>query len=404
MLGQDDNPSQAAEERERARAGPGGRVSPSRRVAETTPLRSAQLPGQKRAAADGDHLGRRDDERDLRVRDRRRGLWLGSAGHRLRALSATVPGEAAWRADLQPGDMFVAIDDSGDRPLRFRDLMSAVALGNIENGIDFKVERQGVEKPFVVHIKPDPNKHRLRPTIGVIPPRTATLSDDKPVVDGTPAAQVEAFEPSDRIVAMGGVAIGSFADLVAQLEHQSNQSIRFTVERTAKGAESPETIEIEVPARPMLTLGLTMKMGKITAVQTDSPAATAGLQADDFIVAVDGQSPADPLRLPDELRRRAGQTVTLTIARESASGQAERLEKQVTLREPRWPEEAEVPGTAVSAPALGVTYQALNIVDQAEKGTPAAEATLLTDGQPASVPLFAAGDEIALRRVRRAEA
>ena len=37
-------------------------------------------------------------------------------------LSAVVPGEAAWRADLQPGDRFVAIDDSGDRPLRFRDL------------------------------------------------------------------------------------------------------------------------------------------------------------------------------------------------------------------------------------------------------------------------------------------
>ena len=31
-------------------------------------------------------------------------------------ISAVLPGEAAWRADLQPGDRILEIDDSGDRP------------------------------------------------------------------------------------------------------------------------------------------------------------------------------------------------------------------------------------------------------------------------------------------------
>ena len=49
----------------------------------------------------------------------------------------------------------------------------------------------------------------------------------------------------------------------------------------------------------MRTLGLVMKMGKITAVQADSPADEADLRAGDFITAIDGQSPGDPMRLPE---------------------------------------------------------------------------------------------------------
>ncbi len=64
-------------------------------------------------------------------------------------VSAVMPGEAAWRADLRPGDKFLAINDSGDRQLRFRDLMNAVALCDLETGIDFLVKREGVEKPFL---------------------------------------------------------------------------------------------------------------------------------------------------------------------------------------------------------------------------------------------------------------
>ena len=86
-------------------------------------------------------------------------------------VSAVLPGEAAWRADMHPGDQIVGINDSGDRPLRFRDLMNAVALGDLEHGIDFEIKREGVEKPFLVNVRPDPDKKRLRPTIGVVQPR-----------------------------------------------------------------------------------------------------------------------------------------------------------------------------------------------------------------------------------------
>ena len=101
-----------------------------------------------------------------------------------------------------------------------------------------------------------------------------------------------------------------------------------------------------MPPRPMRTLGLVMKMGKITAVQADSPAAAADMRAGDFITAIDGQPPADPMRLPDELRRRAGETITLAISRDGPPGQDEKLEKQITLRDRPWPEESSEPGTS----------------------------------------------------------
>ena len=67
----------------------------------------------------------------------------GRRGDRLRHL-----GRAAGRGRLagRPAARaiaFVAINNSGDRQLRFRDLRTAVALCDMQNGIDFRVKREG---------------------------------------------------------------------------------------------------------------------------------------------------------------------------------------------------------------------------------------------------------------------
>jgi hypothetical protein len=88
-------------------------------------------------------------------------------------------------------------------------------------------------------------------------------------------------------------------------------------------------------------------------------------------------------------RRRAGETITLSISRDGPSGQDEKVEKQLALRDWRWPEESSEQGTSVSVPALGLTYGVLNIVHQTDKDSPAAVAQLSQD-EAAAVPLFAA--------------
>ena len=70
MLGQEDNPTKAAEEFERAKlcAMPlAATYCPRVKSARDAHLRSAQLPGQERAQADGHYLGRGGDECDLRL-------------------------------------------------------------------------------------------------------------------------------------------------------------------------------------------------------------------------------------------------------------------------------------------------------------------------------------------------
>jgi regulator of sigma E protease len=410
MLGQDDNPANAAQERERSRLQAGGE-SPA----------GASSAGAAAAPSDTIAL----DPRSYMAKSVPQRMAIISAGVIMNVIfavimavvayslgvrevacgiSAVLPGEAAWKANLQPGDRILEIDDSGDRQLRFRDLRTAVMLANLESGVNFLVERQGVDKPFLVNVKPDPDKNRLRPTIGVAPPETTTLSDEKATFAGSPAAATDKFKPRDKILSIDDAPVATHADLLAELTRHQDQPVRVKVERTtepaAKVKESKdasttaETLEIEVPPRPMRTLGLVMKMGKITAVQADSPAAAADIRAGDFITAIDGQPPADPIRLPDELRRRAGETVALSISRDGPSGQDEKLDKPIALREWRWPEESSEQGTSVSVPALGLTYRVLNIVHQTDKDSPAATAQLSQDDKPAAVPLFAAGDEI----------
>ncbi len=415
MLGQDDNPSRAAAERERSTVHvPHGDLphEPTEEEVQSTTLdprsyMAKSVPQRMAIISAGVIMNvifafvMASIAYGLGVRDEACGV------------SAVMPGEAAWRADLRPGDSFLAINNSGDRQLRFRDLMNAVALCDLEKGIDFLVQREGVEKPFWVNVRPDPDKKRFRPTIGVLSPRTTQLAEKNPAIKDTPAAATDAFQAGDQIVQIGDAQIKGYADFVAALARRPDETLKVTVERAerpatgektevSKAAKAAETatkrVEVDVPARPMRTLGLVMKMGTITAVQDNSPAKEAGLREGDFITSIGGEAPGDPLRLPDMLRRRAGDTITIEISRQGRAGEPEKLSLQVPLREPMWSSSSDgslvAPGSPVDVPTLGISYRVLNIVDTTEPDSPAARAALQKDGKPADVALLAPGDEI----------
>lgn len=405
MLGQDDNPANAAKERERSRlqGGEADSSPPQTAAGDDVPLdpRSymAKTVGQRMAIISAGVVMNVIFALVMAVIAYSMGVHEVACG-----IAAALPGDAAWKANMQPGDKIVEINNSGDRPLRFRDLRTAVMLANLEEGINFRIQREGVDQPFWVNVTPDPDKNRMWPTIGVWPPRITTLSDEKSTIAGTPAAKTGAFKPGDKIASIDGSPIDSQPEYLKLLTRYQDRSLRVGVERKAKGAKADDSAafehrEVDVPARPMRTLGLVMKMGKIAAVQADSPAAAADIRAGDFITAIDGQPPGDPMRLPDELRRRAGESVTLSISRDGPAGQDEKLEKQVTLRDWPWAEESSEVGTPVSVPSLGLAYKVLNIVHEATKGGPAASVQLMQNDAPATVPLLAAGDEIVLAKL-----
>lgn len=111
-----------------------------------------------------------------------------------------------------------------------------------------------------------------------------------------------------------------------------------------------------------------MGMGKVTAVQANSPAAGAGIVPGDRI----GDPAGNPMVLPGWLRRRAGKTVDLKVQQEGAGEprvERVRLRRPIEFAPPAY-------NSPVSSSALGVAYQVLNRVDRVIEGSPAAKAGL----------------------------
>ncbi len=386
MLGQDDNPGKAAEERERSQlagteAGPGAAppLDPRSYLAKSVPQRMAIISAGVIMNVIFAFIC---------------ATWAYSVGVKetVCGVSAVLPGETAWRAGLQAGDRILSID--GRKTERFRDLMSAVALGNLQHGIDFEIQREGVDKPFVVNLKPESANGRLLPTIGVVSPRTTSLdgAEGAPLVrGGTPAGNAhESFKAGDQIVAVGGVPVKTFADFEAESVRQADKPLRLTLARTQAepGEGDPKTItkvDVELPPVPVRTLGLVMTAGPITAVQDGSPADDADLRAGDKIVSIDEQPLGDPLRLPTELGKRVGQSIKLKIKRDDKE-----LDKELKLVDRPWPEESSQPGTSISVPAAGFALKVTNVVQQVVDSSPAASIQI----QGSKDKRLAPGDEI----------
>jgi regulator of sigma E protease len=331
-------------------------------------------------------------------------FWLGVSETPC-AISAVSPGGAAWRAGLQPGDRIIQINDlpsADERPLRFRDLMEAVALSDAEKGVRFKVQREGVAESIWITIKPDEAiaKRSLAPTIGAAGPDTTELREKEPVADNTPAAETKKFEGGDRIMAVNGHPVKNFQDLQGQFARNPSRALEITLERKDEEADKMTSLDVSVPPRPRRWLGLVMRLGKVTAIQDGSPAAKAGLQVDDFIVSIDKQSPGDinVMALPELFRSKAGEEVNLEVTRKNPTGQDATVELKVVPNDPPWYDDHRLiyPGSPLSIPALGVAVKVLNSIQATEPDSPASKAIvkLEKDNSPAPVDRIAPGNEI----------
>jgi regulator of sigma E protease len=190
------------------------------------------------------------------------------------------------------------------------------------------------------------------------------------------------------------VLLTTYKDLQAEFVKHPGETLELVVNRLAdaKAASSEDKLEdaerhhatVSLAAQPIRDLGLVMKFGPITAVQPKSPAAEAGLQAGDEIIRVTEGADvlsADPLFMPELLRRRAGKMVKVLVMREG-----KQVPLEVKLREVDWSEEptgisdsdGNMTDEPMSAPALGIAYDVLNEI---ESVSGPAEAAGLQKGQ-----------------------
>lgn len=284
-------------------------------------------------------------------------------------------GESAWRAGLRPGDEILEI--AGKRTTLFRDLMAAISVGDVQDGVPILIRRPGVSAPFTLTVFPD--QTRGKPTVGVTPPESLNLwtGAESPVAPGSAAAEAKPpFQQGDQVIAVGGATVKYQAEWEAQLAQHVAEPLKIQVlrpgVREARGQEQQE-LTIQVPPQPIRDLGLTIDDGPLVAIQNGSPAEKAGLKTGDRIEQIDGQPAGDPLRWEDRFRGRVGQEVKLGVRRASTKT-VETV--TITPRPANWLEPPILLNSPLSVPALGIAVRMGNQVVDVAAGGPAASAGL----------------------------
>jgi len=386
MLGQDDNPAAAAKEAERARniiasgdlppepvAGPHPAWDPRSYPAQSVPERMAIISAGVIMNVIFAVL---------------MASWAFGLG--VRELTCEVsgvrPGGAAWRAGLRTGDEITAIGALKD-PI-FSDLQKGVTLGDVSKGVEFTIRRPADGSTRTLLLRPDTDLGV--PTVGVTSPFSLTLPADlKEGLPGAAGRATPAFEAGDTIRAIDGVAVETYAQLVAELARRIDKPVRLTVSRGGHSGGAATTVEIELPPQPMRTTGLVMTPLAVKAVQDDSPASRAGIRPGDRIVAIDGAGIGDPLTVDERLQSRVGNTVKITVTR--ADGATEDID--IVPRAVEWLEEARWPTSPVSISALGVAVGVDAIVAAVAPDSPAAAAGIVAGDRVVRVRFVRPGED-----------
>jgi regulator of sigma E protease len=292
-------------------------------------------------------------------------------------IGGVIPGDSAWKAGLRAGDRIVSV--AGEKVHQFEDLVRLVVLGDVQTEIPVVIQRPGVGE-LRVHLTTV--HHGLAPSIGVQSQSKPVLNKEQPVLPSSAAAMAAPpLEGGDRVVRIGDVPVKDYTDVVRQFALHRDDVLRITVEREApknglaktdSAATQGPQVTATVPPSRLRWLGLVMRMGPVTAVQDDSPAAQKGVQAGDVLRRIDGLEVGDPLTLPDRVYRiaRRLRSVDLVVLRDG---------KEVAIRGvPIGPSDRldspsfNASGCALALPQLGIAYQVSYVVEGLAANAPAA--------------------------------
>jgi len=138
------------------------------------------------------------------------------------------------------------------------------------------------------------------------------------VVPGSPAAAA-GWTAGDRIVEVAGVPVESSTEVGERAREFSGNPMSVVVERNGELVETSVTPRVNPPAGEGPTgVGITdspISDASVDSVSAGSPAADAGFQPGDRIVAVGTQQVSDPYALQFALMSASGSTVPVDVVR-----------------------------------------------------------------------------------------
>jgi regulator of sigma E protease len=389
MLGQDDNPANAAKEAERIRVAreqssdgsdlePQTNIDPRSYPAKSVPQRLLIISAGV-------------------VMNLIFAVIFGMVAYRVGVsytpclVGSTSPGLSAWEVGLQSGDRIIQLGRDGilSDHLRFdKDMTVTVMMTGANRELDLLVQPRGTPAGAVsaaewttVRLSNPQEELHGRPIIGISPfgSTEVILTDElQEALGHLTAMQAQpALQAGDIITAVNGQPVEDYVQLSIQLARRVDEPLQLTVQRIMEDSQqqpTTQTLEVVVPPQPLRWLGLEMQIGPIASVQRGSPAELAGLLPGDRITHVDGQPVKNPMTLPHRLRRMAGQDVKVSIVRGES---AEPITLSVPLRQVNMFHTGMGLGDALASEALGVAFTIENQVVSVADGTPAAAGGML---------------------------
>lgn len=301
-------------------------------------------------------------------------------------IGQAIPGKPAWEAGLRGGDVLTQVGNRKDSPLSFVDVRQVVALTSANESVHIKGLRDGRE--FSVDVKPAAGEYFY--SIGISMDASLKLvapeePDGRVTQLGTSAnAAKPAFESEDTIVALDGQKVETFSQFQVALAKKRDQAVTISVRRKGAAPDAPP-VDLHVEKNPFRSLGLVMDIGKISAIQANSPASLKGLRVGDKLthVIVDGKerpigTDLDPMQLPDYFASLHGKPIKIRVNREvpNAGVSPEVIELTPDNR-PGWIERPQgwIDGASdlpLPVPAIGVAFHVLHHVVKVDPKGPAA--------------------------------
>ncbi|WP_237607701.1 site-2 protease family protein [Roseimaritima sediminicola] len=276
-------------------------------------------------------------------------------------IGATSPGDPAYTAGIEPGGRVLAVDGSEpDSQMHFSRMTLKIlthGLADPETPVELTVEYPDGVRQYSVPAASDPFNPEFR-KIGVGPPYVARLNKPQPAIDDTPAAEVlSAADAGADILAVDGEPLEenpvlgvTLRDRVAnRLITRIDQPVTLTLRRQ----DEAETVtEVTIPPRRMKTLGFELAPGPVAAVVKEGPAAKAGVQAGDRIIAIEGIDQLSAMQLPAEIRKLDG-PVQLTLR--DAEGNTREVQIEPVADHSPMPPYSSVTGR-IAINSLGLAY------------------------------------------------
>src|SRR4051812_8826109 len=286
MLGQDDDPRNAEAEAERSKVqtGDGATLDPRSYQAKPVPARMAIISAGV-------------------IMNLIFGVLLGTLAYFLGVpempaiIGGTVPGSPAWER-LEPGMKAIQFGSAAPYEYyRFEDIKQKVIFAGADSEMDILFrDRAGEERRYALRPSDRTVKETDFPSLGFYPPSSRTIMASKEVPPPT-----EDLDYGDVVVAINGVELEADSEkydprLNALLAQNPTGPLKLTVLRTPKDARGnpihkaeQRKLEVEVPERPVKTIGAVMEMGPVVAVREGSPAAKAGFMIGDVIEKIAGK-------------------------------------------------------------------------------------------------------------------